>query len=540
MNSPTMIQPLFPMSPKADASNDTLRAFQAEVERLAQATDAILASSWDDEVQSPPTKATTTTTATKSSVEERKSHSSVSDENDDDDDWSIDADANSPEADDALAKELQLFDALMGKDPSGLSVEISKILHDDEDDNLEIKDDHAPSSASDGTREKNPTPEQKDVSERNYEHISTSSIGSTQEDKSIAESLLITLQEDDSKDPEISPTAVNEGMSQLVLAAKESKNFGIDRTLFVGDGLRVIEADGGNSHDAELIQFTGRIGTESRSVRTRKPLAKPQVLTSDQFEKMKKKGLEGMLVQRNNRKKKVRVMKPYIVPFQDTNETIVFLPRLVSYYEIEIKAPPSMRDSNNKKYDVANSDTEVTAMWDAPCIAVGLAGHDFPMKDTMPGWKQQSFGYHSDDGTAWANQLKSTGYAKKFGVGDVVGCGIDYRAGGTVFYTLNGEFLGHASSLSDKELSMDWYPSIGLDSHDCVQCNFGFDKPFVFDLLKYCQDAPPPPSSRTMAAATEEKGAKPPRSRRFASYILRVVLSSFQTRRKKNQGQITY
>ena len=283
---------------------------------------------------------------------------------------------------------------------------------------------------------------------------------------------------------------------QPLYLTNEFKNFGIDRTSFVGDSLRVIETVGADSRDVEFIQFTGHIGTESRSVRTSKPLAKPQILFIEHLEKIPQ-------------------MKPFILPFQDTNGTLSFLPRLVSYYEIEItNSPLSMGNdehSPNATNPTSKSDpnTDKAAVWDAPCIAVGLAGHDFPVKDTMPGWNQQSFGYHSDDGTAWANQLKSTGYAKKFGVGDVVGCGIDYRAGGTVFYTLNGEFLGHASSLSDKELSMDWYPSIGLDSHDCVQCNFGFDKPFVFDLLKYCQDAPPPPSSRTMDPATSKKNTNP-------------------------------
>jgi len=282
---------------------------------------------------------------------------------------------------------------------------------------------------------------------------------------------------------------------QPLCAANETKNFGIDRTLFVGDGLRVIETVGADSRDTELIQFTGRIGTDSRSIRTSKPLVKPQILTSEHLEK-------------------ITQMQPFIVPFQDTNGTLSFLPRLVSYYEIKITNAPLSTGDDEHFPDATNptskSDpsTDKSAVWDAPCIAVGLAGYDFPVKDTMPGWNQRSFGYHSDDGTAWANELKSTGYAKTFGVGDVVGCGIDYRTGGTVFYTLNGEFLGHASSLSDDELGMDWYPSIGLDSHDCVQCNFGFDKPFVFDLVKYCQDSPPPPA-RTMDPATSKKSTHP-------------------------------
>jgi SPRY domain len=298
--------------------------------------------------------------------------------------------------------------------------------------------------------------------------------------------------DDDDWSVEVGESIPPETDQEPLCVAKESKDLGIDRTLIAGDGLQVIEAVGVDSNEVQLIQFTGRIGRESRSIRTSKPLAKP----SEQFDT-------------------IRQMKPFIVPFQDTNGILSFLPRLVSYYEVEITKAPISKGDDKSYPDATNStsskndpNTDKTAVWEAPCIAIGLAGVDFPVKDTMPGWKQRSFGYHSDDGTAWANQMKLTGYAKKFGVGDVVGCGIDYRAVGTVFFTLNGEFLGHASCLSDGELGMDWYPSVGLDSHDCVQCNFGFEKAFVFDLLKYCQGAPPPTSSRTMAAVTNKRSTR--------------------------------
>jgi hypothetical protein len=481
-----------------ESSNDALHAFQAEIERLAHDADVILASSWGDAIPN------TTTTTTGSEEEPTRNRPS-------DDDWSSGDEESVPCADDTLAKELQLLDALMNKDPAALSEQISKMLHDGKDDEPLRKDYFAQIQT---TQEEEPVPVPSSIPQNEGDQ----QVGGAERD-----------------------SAVTQGMSQLLRFAKESRDFGIDRALFVGDGLRVIDA-GIHNGGAELIQFTGRIGTESRSVRTRNPLAKPQVLTRQQFQVMKRRGLQALLVRRSHRKKQVKVMKPFVVPFLDTTGTLSFIPRLVSYYEIEItdalsppdhsrdeSSPDAVQSSSN---DVKESDQ--AARWDTPCIAIGLAGADFPMKDTMPGWKSRSFGYHSDDGTAWANKMKKSGYADKFGVGDVIGCGLDYRTGGTVFYTLNGKFLGHASTLNDEETGMDWYPSIGFDSHDCVRCHFGFDKPFVFDLLKYCRDEPPPPTSSTMEPVTDNKITHLSSSRRFLSYVLRYLLSGFQAPKLKD------
>jgi hypothetical protein len=101
----------------------------------------------------------------------------------------------------------------------------------------------------------------------------------------------------------------------------------------------------------------------------------------------------------------------------------------------------------------------------------------------MPGWDQNSFGYHGDDGGIFhASGSMVQQYGPTYGVGDVVGCGIDYLRG-HLFYTLNGKYLGAAfSNLSREILQQDWFPVVGLDSNCLVQCNFGCDEPFCFDL----------------------------------------------------------
>jgi hypothetical protein len=104
----------------------------------------------------------------------------------------------------------------------------------------------------------------------------------------------------------------------------------------------------------------------------------------------------------------------------------------------------------------------------------------------MPGWDANSFGYHGDDGKIYHGEACSAirRYGPLFGAGDVVGCGIDYLAG-AIFFTLNGQFMGYAfENLSLESLQQhEYYPTVGLlNTNWPVQCNFGCEQPFVFDL----------------------------------------------------------
>ncbi|THV63442.1 hypothetical protein D6D28_10683, partial [Aureobasidium pullulans] len=58
----------------------------------------------------------------------------------------------------------------------------------------------------------------------------------------------------------------------------------------------------------------------------------------------------------------------------------------------------------------------------------------------MPGWSQGSWGYHGDDGCAFAETGRGRAYAERYSSGDVVGCGIHLESG-TVFFTKNGVHL---------------------------------------------------------------------------------------------------
>jgi hypothetical protein len=133
----------------------------------------------------------------------------------------------------------------------------------------------------------------------------------------------------------------------------------------------------------------------------------------------------------------------------------------------------------------------------AECIAVGLSTEGFQVCSRLPGWDSYSVGYHGDDGTLF---YKRQVERRKFGPAfvnpskkfideegsqgcdrNIVGCGIDYRHG-AVFYTFNGVFLGYAVDFSEKLLTRNWYPTVGVDSRASLVFNFGYERPFSFDL----------------------------------------------------------
>jgi hypothetical protein len=78
------------------------------------------------------------------------------------------------------------------------------------------------------------------------------------------------------------------------------------------------------------------------------------------------------------------------------------------------------------------------------CVAIGVASDSFPLKKSMPGWKELSWGYHGDDGHVFHNSgFKSRAYGPSFGEGDTIGCGMR-DDGQSIFFTKNGISLGVA------------------------------------------------------------------------------------------------
>jgi len=110
---------------------------------------------------------------------------------------------------------------------------------------------------------------------------------------------------------------------------------------------------------------------------------------------------------------------------------------------------------------------------------------------TLPGWDQNSWGYHGDDGLVYSSDsTKGTKFGPTLGGSDIVGCGINYTTN-KAFFTRNGDLLGHAfnSLPTSGPTSLPLYPFVGLQRPgDCIRANFGHEK-FAFDIDAYAQEA---------------------------------------------------
>ncbi|KAJ3090683.1 hypothetical protein HK102_002952 [Quaeritorhiza haematococci] len=101
----------------------------------------------------------------------------------------------------------------------------------------------------------------------------------------------------------------------------------------------------------------------------------------------------------------------------------------------------------------------------------------------LPGWEENSWGYHGDDGHSFCCSGTGKPYGPTFTTGDIIGCGINF-ATNEAFYTKNGVYLGVAF----RNLKSDLYPSVGFRTPgEIVEANFGHRK-FEFDIEQYCKE----------------------------------------------------
>ncbi|KAJ3997898.1 SPRY-domain-containing protein [Lentinula boryana] len=111
-------------------------------------------------------------------------------------------------------------------------------------------------------------------------------------------------------------------------------------------------------------------------------------------------------------------------------------------------------------------------------ISVGFAGPDVKLA-RLPGWEPMSWGYHGDDGCSFATERNGTPYGPTFGLGDIVGCGVDFSTN-RAFFTKNGTCLGPVFENVGKDVEI--YPTVGLQhTGEAVKVNFGHE-PFRFDI----------------------------------------------------------
>ncbi|KAI5785931.1 concanavalin A-like lectin/glucanase domain-containing protein [Geopyxis carbonaria] len=99
----------------------------------------------------------------------------------------------------------------------------------------------------------------------------------------------------------------------------------------------------------------------------------------------------------------------------------------------------------------------------------------------LPGWEQESWGYHGDDGNSFCCQGTRKQYGPKFTTNDVIGCGVNFRTN-SAFFTKNGVDLGIAFRDIDKG---KLFPVVGMKkAGEHIRANFG-QEGFVFDIDNY-------------------------------------------------------
>ncbi|RHZ59500.1 hypothetical protein Glove_363g32 [Diversispora epigaea] len=101
----------------------------------------------------------------------------------------------------------------------------------------------------------------------------------------------------------------------------------------------------------------------------------------------------------------------------------------------------------------------------------------------LPGWENDSWGYHGDDGCTFCSPGSGKYYGPKFTTGDTIGCCLNFRDG-TAFFTKNGENLG----IAFRDLKGTFYPCIGLRTKgEFIEANFGHKK-FKFEIERYMKE----------------------------------------------------
>ena len=126
--------------------------------------------------------------------------------------------------------------------------------------------------------------------------------------------------------------------------------------------------------------------------------------------------------------------------------------------------------------------------WDTECISIGFGNKNTTFKSHV-GWYNDSFGFHSDDGT-FRHNCSSTSInqiSKTWETGDVAGAGIIFTSHNQIkpFFTFNGKLIYINKEVY--QMKEPFFPIIGYDHSHSIKLNFS-NKKFKFNILKMIND----------------------------------------------------
>eukprot|EP01122_Echinamoeba_exundans_P009116 TRINITY_DN3148_c0_g2_i1.p1 TRINITY_DN3148_c0_g2~~TRINITY_DN3148_c0_g2_i1.p1 ORF type:complete len:835 (+),score=113.91 TRINITY_DN3148_c0_g2_i1:383-2887(+) len=116
-----------------------------------------------------------------------------------------------------------------------------------------------------------------------------------------------------------------------------------------------------------------------------------------------------------------------------------------------------------------------------PEVAIGIGTDALDPEESLPGWQDGSWGFHSDDGSffcgeGWASMSLRTHQGGTMGMGFI-------RSSSEIFITANGQFLGVGCILSPDSALQNLYAMVGIRTRGTsVSVNFG-QHPFKFDFI---------------------------------------------------------
>jgi len=182
-----------------------------------------------------------------------------------------------------------------------------------------------------------------------------------------------------------------------------------------------------------------------------------------------------------------------ITSYVSEKNRIIFGDRILPFAS-ENPVPFSFPIKNNNSYELINSNVfyyEITIKeqliqtWLNEALVIGY-GSVYVSKNSNPGWRSNSFGYHLDDGTYQynGNIIKNFGPIYKFG--DVFGAGIIYISESLYqpFFTINGKIID--KKIPEITIVQKITPMIGFDHSHKNKYNFGKNE-FKFNIKDYLQ-----------------------------------------------------